>query len=75
MTTGEFNKAIEQFEINMLDMTPDKRFEVLLSRTRDRYRLAGNVFTITDLMTILYQVTDDYVHLSLCKAICNLLYI
>lgn len=75
MTTDEFNEAIEQFEINMLNMAPHERFEVLLSRTQDSYRLTGHAYTITDLMIILYQLTDDYVHLRLCRAICNLLYI
>ena len=76
MTTGEFNKAIEQFEISMLDMTPDERFDVLVDLTRDRYQLIGQVYTITDLMAILHQLNDGYVHfhLSLCRAICNLLY-
>ena len=75
MTTDELNQAIEQFEINMLDMSAEDRFEVLLHRTQDRYWLTGQVHTITDLMAILRQLKDDYVHLSLCRAICNLLYI
>ena len=78
MTTDEFNRVVEELEISMLDMTPEERFEVLLNRTQDRYRLTGQVYTITDLMTILHQLNqlnDGYVHLSLCRAICNLLYI
>ena len=75
MTTDEFNQAIERFEISMLGMTPDERFEALRHLTQDRYRLTRQIYAITDLMIILYQLTDDYVHLSLCGAICNLLYI
>ena len=75
MTAKEFNDIIEMFEINMLDMTPDERFDVLVDLTRDRYRLIGQVYTITDLMAILHQLDDSYIHISLCRAICNLLYI
>ena len=75
MTTDEFNQAIERFEISMLGMTPDERFEALYHLTQDRYRLTRQIYAVTDLMIILYQLTDDYVHVSLCRAISNLLYL
>lgn len=75
MTTDEFNRVVEQFEISMLSMTPDDRFDALVDLTRERHQLTEQVYTITDLMTLLYQLNDGYVHLSLCRAICNLLYI
>lgn len=75
MTPDEFNQAIERFEISMLGMTPDERFEALFHLTQARYRVTGQIYAITDLMILLYQLTDDYVHLRLCGAICNLLYI
>ena len=75
MTTDEFNRAVEDIEITMLDMTPDDRFDVLVNLARDRHQLTGQVYTVTDLMTILYQLNYGCLHISLCRAICNLLYI
>ena len=75
MTRVEFNRAIELFEICMLNMTPDERFDVLVDLTRERHQLTGQVYTVTDLMTILYQLNYGCLHISLCRAICNLLYI
>ena len=75
MTTDEFNQTIERFEISMLDMPATDRFDILLSYTQDRYRLTGQVHVITDLLTLLPELNGSYVHLALCRAICNLLYI
>lgn len=75
MTTDEFNEAIEQFEINMLKMAPHERFDVLIDLTRDRHRITGRVYGITELLVILEQLTDSYTNLVLCRAICNQLFI
>ena len=75
MTTDEFNRAIEDIEITMLDMTPDDRFDVLVNLARDRHQLTGQVYTVTDLLAILRELNYDYLHFCLCRAICNLLYI
>ena len=75
MTAEELNKAIEEFEINMLEMASDERFDTLVDLTRSRFKLTGQVYNITELLVILGQLTDNYVNLSLCRAICNLLFI
>ena len=75
MTVKEFNNLIEMFEIDMLEMTPKNRFNVLVDLARDRHRLTGKVYNITELMVILEHLRDSYIHLTLCRAICNLLYI
>ena len=75
MTTKEFNQSVEKFEINMLEMSADKRFDVLMKLTRCRHELTGKVYNITDLMVILTQLSDSYIHLTLCRAICNMLFI
>lgn len=75
MTTDEFNRNVEDIEITMLDMTPEDRFDVLVCLARDRHQLTGQVYTVTDLLAILRELNYDYLHISLCRAICNLLYI
>lgn len=75
MTIEEFNQAIEDVEIAMLDMTPDDRFNVIVDLARDRHRLTGQVYTVTDLIAILHELNESYIHFSLCRAICSLLYI
>ena len=75
MTTDEFNRAVEDLEITMLDMTPDDRFDVLVDLARARHRLTGQVYTVTDLIAILQELNESYIHFCLCRAICNLLYI
>lgn len=75
MTTDEFNRAIEDFEITMLDMTPDDRFDVIVDLARDRHQLTGSVYTVPDLIAILQELNANYIHFCLCRAICNLLYI
>ena len=75
MTVKELNNLIEMFEIAMLEMTPKNRFDALVDLTRDRHRITGQVYNITELMVILEQLSDSYIHLALCRAICNLLYI
>ena len=75
MTPDEFNQAIERFEISMLDMTPDDRFDALVDLARDRHQLTGQVYTVTDLIAILQELNANYIHFCLCRAICNLLYI
>jgi len=75
MTIKEFNEIIEELEINMLEMTPKDRFDVLVDLTRDRHKIAGRTYGITDLLVILEQLTDSHVNLALCRAIANHLYI
>lgn len=75
MTIREFNRAVEDIEITMLDMTPNDRYEILLNCALDRCQLTGPVQIITDLLTLLPRLNDSYVHFILCRAICNLLYI
>ena len=75
MTAREFNNLIEMFEIDMLEMTPKNRYRALVRLTRDRHLGKGRVYNITELMVILEQLSDSYIHLALCRAICNLLYI
>lgn len=77
MTIEEFNRVVEDIEIEiaMLDMTPDDRFGALVDLARDRHRLTGQVYTVTDLIAILQELNESYIHFGLCKAICNLLYI
>lgn len=75
MTAKEFNNLIEMFEIDMLEMSADKRFDALVQLTRDRHLIAGRTYGITDLLVILEQLTDSYVNLALCRAIANHLYI
>lgn len=75
MTTDEFNRAVEDFEITMLDMTPDDRFDVIVDLARDRHQLTGSVYTVPDLIAILQELNANYIHFCLCRAICNLLYI
>ena len=75
MTVKEFNNLIELFEMDMLKMTPKNRFNVLVDLTRDRHRLAGRTYNATELMVLLEQLSESYVHLALCRAICNILYI
>lgn len=75
MTAKEFNDLIEMFEIDMLTMPTDERFKCLVSLTRDRHKIAGRTYGITDLLVILEQLTDSHVNLALCRAIANHLYI
>ena len=75
MTKQEFNNSIEQFEITMLEMPPSRRFDVLIKLTRCRHEIAGRTYGITDLLVILEQLSDSYIHLSLCRAIAIHLYI
>ena len=75
MTAKEFNNLIEEFEVDMLETPADQRFDALVHLARDRHRLTGKVYNITELMVILEQLSDSYIHLALCRAICNLLYI
>ena len=75
MTVKELNNLIEMLEIDMLEMTPKSRFDVLVDLTRDRHLIKGRVYNSTELMVILKQLSDSYIHLALCRAICNLLYI
>ena len=75
MTAKEFNSLIEMLEIDMLEMTPKNRYLALVQLTRDKHLIKGRVYNITELMVILGQLSDSYIHLALCRAICNLLYI
>lgn len=75
MTAKEFNLSIEKFEINMLEMSAEKRFDVLIKLTRCRHELTGKVYNITDLLVILEQLSDSYLHMALCRVICNILFI
>ena len=75
MTAKEFNDLIEMFEIDMLEMPADERFKCLVSLTRDRHQITGKVYNTTDLLVILEQLSDSYLHLTLCRVICNNLYI
>ena len=75
MTAKEFNDLIEMFEIEMLLMPADQRFNALVSLTRDRQQIAGRTYGITDLLVILEQLSDSYLNLALCRAISNHLYI
>ena len=75
MTAKEFNDLIEMFEIDMLTMPTDERFKCLVSLTRDRQQIAGRTYGITELLVILGQLTDFYLHLALSRAISNHLYI
>ena len=75
MTTDEFNRAIEDAEIALLDMTPDDRFNVIVDLARNRHQLTRQVYTVTDLIAILQELNENYIHFCLCRAICNLLYI
>lgn len=75
MTKQEFNSRVEEFEIDMLEMPADIRFNDLVNLTRDRHQITGSVYNITELMVILEHLTGSYTHLALCRAICNLLYI
>ena len=75
MTAEEFNSRVEEFEIDMLEMPTDIRFNALVNLTRDRHQITGRVYGITELLVILEQLTDSYVNLILCRAICNQLFI
>ena len=75
MTTQDFNRMIEKFEVDMLEMPADQRYRALVHLAGDRHRLTGKVYNITELMVILEQLSDSYIHLALCRAISNLLYI
>ena len=75
MTTDEFNRAIEDVEITLLDMTPDDRFDVIVDLAQARHQLTGQAYTVTDLIAILQELNGNYIHFCLCRAICNLLYI
>jgi len=75
MTKQEFNSRIEEFEIDMLEMPADIRFNALVQLTRDRHQIAGRTYGVTDLLVILEQLTDSYLNLALCRAISNHLYI
>ena len=75
MTEHDFNRMIEKFEVDMLEMPADQRYIALVHLTGDRHRLTGKVYNITELMVILEQLSDSYIHLALCRAICNMLYI
>ena len=75
MTAQEFNRRVEEFEIDMLEISNRARFDMLVEFTRDRQLLTGSVYNITELMVILEQLSDSYIHLALCRAISNMLYI
>ena len=75
MTAKEFNSRVEEFEIDMLEMPADIRFNALVNLTRDRHKITGRVYGITELLVILEQLTDSYTNLALCRAICNQLFI
>ena len=75
MTKQDFNRMIEKFEVDMLEMPADQRYLALVHLAGDRHRLTGKVYNITELMVILEQLSDSYIHLALCRAISNLLYI
>ena len=75
MTAKEFNALIEKFEVDMLEMPHDERFLALVHLTRDRHRLTGEVYNITDLLVILEQLSGLYLHMALSRVICNMLFI
>ena len=75
MTKQEFNDLIEKFEVNMLEMTPENRYLALVQLTRDRHRLTGKVYNITDLLVILEQLSGFHLHMALSRVICNMLFI
>ena len=75
MTKQEFNNLIDMFEIDMLEMTPKNRYLALVQLTRDRHLIQGRTYNVTELMVLLEQLSESYVHLALCRAICNILYI
>ena len=75
MTAREFNQSIEKFEIDVLTMPADERLKCLVSLTKDRHELTGEVYNIVDLLVILEQLSGLYLHTALSRVICNLLYI
>ena len=75
MTAKEFNNLVEELEVDMLEMSANKRFEALIDLTRCRHHITGRVYGITELLVILEQLDDSYLNLSLCRAICNQLFI
>ena len=75
MTAETFNKLIEEFEINMLEMSADERFYTLMDLTRARHRITRDVYGITELLALLKQFNEHYVNLGLCRAICHHLYV
>ena len=78
MTTEEFNRVVEELEINMLQMTPEERFDILVDLTRTRHKITRKVYYITELLVLLEMLgglKENYVNLSLCRIIVNQLII
>lgn len=78
MTKEEFNIVVEELEINMLQMTPEERFDALVDLTRERRKLTRKVYYITELLVLLEMLgglKENYINLSLCRIIVNQLII
>lgn len=75
MTAKEFNNLIEEFEINMLEMEMGQRLDALVRLTRQRHLIAKGTYGAAELLVVLAQLSDFYLHATLCRAICNTLYI
>lgn len=89
MTAEELNRAIEEFEINMLEMTHDEKIDIIMDITKKRLEITGKgVYSIAELLIVLEQTRTGYVNLALleqtragyvnqalCRIICNLLFI
>ena len=78
MTTDEFNRVVEELEINMVQMTPEERFDMLVNLTRERHKITRKVYYITELLVLLEmlgKLKENYINLSLCRIIVNQLII
>lgn len=78
MTKEEFNRVVEELEINMLQMAPEERFDALVDLTRERHKLTRKVYYITELLVLVEMLgglKENYINLSLCRIIVNQLII
>lgn len=76
MTKEQLNKAIEEFEISMLEMTQYEKINALIDLARKRLKITEQgVNNVAELLIILEQLSADYINLTLCRLICKQLYI
>lgn len=76
MAKEQFNRMIEEFEINMLEMTHDEKIDTLMDLARKQLEITGQgSYSVAELLIVLEQTRAGYVNLALCRIICNLLFI
>ena len=71
----KFRESVGNFEVFMVNMTHEERFRILAELAGEHHQLTRRTYPITELLSILRYMEDNYLHMAMCRAIITQLFL